>query len=363
MDTIKWLESVPEGQRYAALKRLLIAKTRQYKTPLTASFELTPLCNLNCKMCYVRLDPKQMNESGRPLTAKEWIALAQEAKAMGVHNIRLTGGEALLREDFQEIYSSIHEMGIYVDVLSNGTLIDDGVIEFFKKYPPSNVQVSLYGLSNEEYAKVCGNEVGFRLAMSGVERLIEAKIQCSLATTLINESNDDYLKIHQFAKDNNIKHITGIYLHHEREDRGVDVTKLRISPDKRIGIEKKLRQIDGYAELDECKLKREDVSENEMVYKGFLCGGGRNSFHINWRGIMYTCPAFNALQAFPMRDGLERAWNELVQQVDSVDALVECQTCEYRDFCCTCAAMHYEDTKEFGKISPRLCYKIQHGIK
>ena len=359
MDTFKWLESIPEEQRYSALKHLLIAKTRQEKVPLSASFELTPLCNLNCQMCYVRLDKMQMEQTGKPLTADEWISLAQEAKELGIHNIRLTGGEAMLHEDFREIYRSIHEMGIYVDVWSNGTTINESMIDFFKKYPPANVQVSLYGLSDEEYEKVCGNKAGYQLAMAGIHRLIGANIPCSLATTLINESSDDFLEIHRFAKEHNLKHITGVYLHHAREDRDVDVQKLRIAPDRRIKIENDLRHIDGLAEMEDCSLKRSNISENDIIQKGFLCGGGRNGFHITWRGVMHTCPAFDVLKAYPVRDGLKNAWKDLVHQVDNVNALTECQLCEYRSSCCTCAAMHYEDTKEFGKVSPTLCLKCK----
>lgn len=54
----------------------LAARAAQRHIPLGGTFELTARCNLNCKMCYVRLDHSKMKENGRERTAKEWIALA-----------------------------------------------------------------------------------------------------------------------------------------------------------------------------------------------------------------------------------------------------------------------------------------------
>ena len=32
--------------------------------PLSGTFELTPRCNLNCKMCYVRMTKQEIEDSG-----------------------------------------------------------------------------------------------------------------------------------------------------------------------------------------------------------------------------------------------------------------------------------------------------------
>ena len=41
--------------------------------PVSGSFELTPRCNFDCKMCYVHQTPEQIAASGRKeLTADQW---------------------------------------------------------------------------------------------------------------------------------------------------------------------------------------------------------------------------------------------------------------------------------------------------
>ena len=48
--------------------------------PIAGTFELTPLCNMDCRMCYVRMSNQEMQcSAGRMHTAKEWIALGEQA--------------------------------------------------------------------------------------------------------------------------------------------------------------------------------------------------------------------------------------------------------------------------------------------
>lgn len=54
----------------------LHAKAAGNHIPLNGTFELTPVCNMDCRMCYVRLS-KQQQEAIHPLyTADEWLPAA-----------------------------------------------------------------------------------------------------------------------------------------------------------------------------------------------------------------------------------------------------------------------------------------------
>lgn len=55
----------------------LHAKAARQGIPLSGTFELTPLCNMNCRMCYVRMSREQQ-EAIRPLrTAAQWLELGR----------------------------------------------------------------------------------------------------------------------------------------------------------------------------------------------------------------------------------------------------------------------------------------------
>ena len=75
----------------------LYAKACKMRIPLNGTFELSPVCNLACKMCYVRKTQKEVMESSRGiLKLDDWRKIAIEARKAGMLEILLTGGEPLL---------------------------------------------------------------------------------------------------------------------------------------------------------------------------------------------------------------------------------------------------------------------------
>jgi len=61
----------------APVTQWLFHKASMAGVPLSGTFEVSPLCNMDCKMCYVRLS-RQQQEAIRPLaTVEQWLALAQ----------------------------------------------------------------------------------------------------------------------------------------------------------------------------------------------------------------------------------------------------------------------------------------------
>ena len=63
----------------------LYRKASIHKIPLNGGFELSPVCNFSCKMCYVRKTPNQIEAEGKRLrTWQEWLALAEQCKQEGM---------------------------------------------------------------------------------------------------------------------------------------------------------------------------------------------------------------------------------------------------------------------------------------
>ena len=53
-------QGVTDYRRYSEVRKYLGFKARDRGVPVSGVFELTPLCNLDCKMCYVHLRKEQM---------------------------------------------------------------------------------------------------------------------------------------------------------------------------------------------------------------------------------------------------------------------------------------------------------------
>ena len=54
-------QNVSKAEYQIHVDRFLDFKARSLGIPLHGHFELTPLCNLDCKMCYIHLSPSQFS--------------------------------------------------------------------------------------------------------------------------------------------------------------------------------------------------------------------------------------------------------------------------------------------------------------
>ena len=138
----------------------LFRKATKQRIPLGGTFELTPVCNMDCRMCYVKMS-RQQQEAIRPLmTAGEWIRLAEEAKNQGMLYLLLTGGEPFSRPDFREIMTGLHDMGLVLTINSNGTLITEKTMEqsLYSEGKAVRKSQGIYpGDKSDPYAPGCGN--------------------------------------------------------------------------------------------------------------------------------------------------------------------------------------------------------------
>ena len=106
-------------------EKMLALRAAAMHVPFAGTFELTPICNMNCRMCYIRTSFQEMEKQGTMLTAEEWIQIASEARNMGLLYLLLTGGEPLLYPEFDKLYSWLGESGIVVMLNANGTLLTE----------------------------------------------------------------------------------------------------------------------------------------------------------------------------------------------------------------------------------------------
>ena len=141
--------SFPEQAVITRLTDRLYQKAGNKKIPLSGTFELSPVCNFSCKMCYVRKTVQEVKEHPRKLMSLEQcIKLAEQARKEGMLYLLLTGGEPLLWPDFWKLYEALSKMGFLIGINTNGSMIDDQVIERWKENPPYRVNITLYGAND-----------------------------------------------------------------------------------------------------------------------------------------------------------------------------------------------------------------------
>lgn len=175
----------PERYVEPRLTQYLFDRASRTLTPLSGTFELSPVCNLACKMCYVRKTPAEVAASPRsPVGLIQWLSIAEQARDAGMLYLLLTGGEPFLWQDFWPLYERLSTMGFLISINSNGTLLDEARVARLAEHPPTRINITLYGAGNETYEALCGRSGMFDRVDRAITLLRQAgilvKLNCSL---------------------------------------------------------------------------------------------------------------------------------------------------------------------------------------
>ena len=145
----------------AKIKDKLYGISARRRIPLTGAFEVSPLCNFRCKMCYVRQSADEVRSSGGIQPLEFWLDIARQAKEAGTLFPLLTGGEPFLYPHIRELYTAMAGMGMQVSINTNASCITEETVQWLKQTPPARINVTLYGGSSESYGRLCGDPAGF----------------------------------------------------------------------------------------------------------------------------------------------------------------------------------------------------------
>ncbi len=327
-------------------------RARREAIPISGTFELTPLCNFRCRMCYVRLDPEEMKRRGTLYPANAWLKMAREAVDMGLVRVSLTGGEILTRPDFAEIYSGLCEMGLLVSLMSNGYLLTKELTELLKEYPPSNVRFTLYGTSNETYERLCGVKNGFSRVMKSVDMLRQSGVPVSFAFTQTKVNYSDLNEAIEIAR----KLDTSIEIASDLTPavRGAhsEAECLRVSSDTRKAVrdltEAERRHIeDDVANTPEAK---------ELLTGAFgTCRHYRTFFFVDWNGDMESCALMSHCHSRPFEVGFKEAWNDMLSKLELIRVPQKCLSCIAYPLCTACPGRREVETGNVEGVPSRSC--------
>lgn len=345
--------------RQRAFATLLSYQARQKAVPQQGIFELTPRCNLDCKMCYVHLEKEQMKEA-RELPGSLWINLIDQAIEHGMMKAQLTGGEAMLHPDFDDIYLHLYNKGIWIFLLSNGLLLSRERVRFLKKFPPMSLQISLYGSDNASYQRLTGRAVFDTVR----EHILLAK---EIGTRLVlSVTPSSYFPVEeikwalQFAKEETIKINVNSDLTMPYEETGRELKGLEFDEDEYVRMRRMLCEFND-VEVRPFNGYLPNPVEMAEPGKGVLCAAGRGLFAINWKGEMRACLDL-PFKAYPLRDGFEAAWRYIHEMAVNYPFPGECLSCAYYKICTQCPVLHAKGAAP-GHADKRICRRTVRLVR
>lgn len=348
----------------------LFRKATRNCIPISGTFELSPLCNFNCKMCYVHQnteDLKKQNKHIKP--AGFWINLAKEAKEQGLLYLLLTGGEPFLYPEFWKVYHELAKMGLIISINSNGSIITEEIVEKLKKCPPTRINITLYGASDETYKRLCGVKDGYTRTKRAIELLKEAGISLKLNCSLTPSNVDDLPLIISYADEQGLILEVATYMFPAvRLDENLKGKNHRFTPEEmaQYNLETILCQRGTVYQKEYAEKMLENIVDisnaNQCMDKEggkVSCRAGRGIFWTTWEGKLTPCGMLPVPSISLEYNTFAEAWAILTDETKKIRLSAECEECPNKDICSVCAGMTYGENMSFTQKPQYLCNYVK----
>src|SRR5256712_12180364 len=128
--------------------------------PLWLLAELTYRCPLQCPYCSNPLEfagGRFRNELG----PEDWCRVFREAKALGVLQLGLSGGEPLLRADLEQLVAAAHEVGLYSSLITSAYRLTKDRLAALRRAGLDHVQISVQA-ADEELSNYIAGTASYR---------------------------------------------------------------------------------------------------------------------------------------------------------------------------------------------------------
>ena len=323
----------------------------------TGAIETTNVCNFRCPHCYVD------KAKHKTLTCNKIKNIIDDFYNLGASNILFTGGEVLTHPNFKEFYLYAYKKGFIISVNTNGSLITNDIINFFKEYPPCSLEISIYGDNQKTYNDFTKSNVLFDNFINTLKELKQNGINLLCKGVITNSNKDYYFNIVKMCKELNIP-FKKDFIAFPQLDKINKVNPEQISPEEVIEILKE----DKLAQMDCLKKYSADLGNHEYVFE---CRRDNDALFINSDCKVNICPCMQSVSYKYEEGNLLNAVLEL-KKLGKIKFKKDnkCKTCKYISLCRYCPAKfelttgNYEEPPVWFCKFGELMYKnFIEGIK
>lgn len=345
---------------------------RRIHTPLLhhLDIELTERCNNACIHCYINLPVGDQQALHHEMSTAQVKRVLEEAVALGVLTVRLSGGEPLLRPDFPEIYLFARKLGLRVRLFTNGRLITPELADLFARVPPlEKIEITSYGMHKESYEAVVATRDSFEEFRRGIQLLLDRHIPFLLKGAVLPPNAHELDEFEEWAKTipsmtENPTYAVSFQLRGRRDSlsRNKLIERLRLSPEKLLPILGRDR--DAYLE-EMCSFCSQFLGPpgDEL----FICGAGSRTANVDAYGKLQPCMLLRHpdttydLKSGSMKDAVTHFFLRLKSiRATNPEYLAHCARCFLKALCDQCPAKSWMETGTLDTPVEYLC-EITHA--
>ncbi len=298
------------------------------------------------------------------------MSIADQAVNMGALWCTITGGEPLLRDDFKDIYIGLKKKGLLVSVFTNACLISQEHVDLFRRYPPEDMEVTVYGVTKETYEAVTRVPGSFRAFMKGLGLLQDGGLKVRLKAMALRSNVHELPLIAEFCRAHTVDYFRFDPFLHMRLDRNEERNELiraeRLSPEEIVALE--ISDQERYQSLEKgCnKLIMPELCHTKCSHL-FHCGTGVGSFVLGYDGRIRLCMSLQHpdFTLDPEGCNLAKSYYSFVSKVRDMRSndeafLSTCRICAIKNLCTWCPAHAYLETGRIDGCIPYFC-QVAHA--
>jgi radical SAM protein with 4Fe4S-binding SPASM domain len=331
--------------------------------------ELTERCNNNCIHCYINLPADDRSAMEKELSAEELKEILKEAATLDYLTVRFTGGEPLLREDFEDLYLYARRLGLRVLLFTNATLITPRLVELFAHIPPlEKISITVYGMKKKSYEAVTRVPGSFEAAWRGINLLLEKKVPFVVKGALLPPNKGERDEFEAWASTIPWMEISPSYsialnlrARRDSEDKNRLIEGLRLSPEDILKfLTKKTEKY--VEEMREFCSKFMGLPTDNL----FSCGAGLEGGCVDAYGNFQPCMLLrHPDMVYNLKDGsLKDARTNFFPKIrqmkaNNPDYLARCARCFLRGLCEQCPATSWMEHGTLDTPIEYLC-EIAH---
>jgi radical SAM protein with 4Fe4S-binding SPASM domain len=211
-------------------------------------------------------------------------------------------------------------------------MIGERWAKFFAEWPPINVSISLYGLSDESYERVTGIPNAFRKCERAFDLLDQYGVTYSLKCPAFALTIDEIPAMKEYADRRGVKFAFDPVIQPHERGSFAPVT-MQLSPER---IDELFKELDPDGEDWRSQIARGLEPNDGRMYR---CGAGLFALHVTVRGDVTTCTTSRQPVGNIFRDGFDAVWAALGNKVSrKFPEGHPCATCRFRGVCFGCPA-------------------------
>lgn len=296
------------------------------RIPIQCTIFLTNYCNFKCKHCYVKSLKNVVDDA---LNLEQWYQILDNIKNNGCVFLTVTGGEALCSPIFSKFYEYAYNINLKIIIMSNLYLINDKIIDLFRKKPPYKIIGSLYGASNDTYKKFCSIDHGWDKVSRNVQLLQNSNIPIELQTVLNIYNINELEEMYRFSLIKKIKF-------HAYRKISCEITGNSEPLNLNIDFEQEARS---YTILNDISNLIQSIENNRFLWKdGYkMCAAGLTSCYIDYQGNIILCSHCMDQKFNILKLGFSECWNRIYEvRKKEIEVINRCGSCKNRHVCGKC---------------------------